>query len=102
MGRRRPLGLADGYRDVVPGETAFCLINGRRVRIRSISLEHLSLDLDPSDNASVGDEVILLGKSGEEEITLQSSALGDGATHVLMSLNGRMPTCIWVLKADPD
>ena len=88
-----PLGLADGYRDVVPGETAFCLINGRRVRIRSISLEHLSLDLDPSDNASVGDEVILLGKSGEEEITLADLALWSGtrATHVLMSLNGRMP-----------
>jgi alanine racemase len=88
-----PLGLIDGYRDQVPGQRAEALVGGQRVPIRSISLEHISLDLDGTSGLSVGDEVVLLGRSGDEEITIDdlSRWAATRPTHILMSLSGRMP-----------
>ena len=40
-----PLGLADGYRPAAAGRTAFALVDGARVPIRGVSLEHVTLDL---------------------------------------------------------
>ena len=88
-----PLGLADGYRPVAAGRTAFALVDGARVPIRGISLEHITLDLSERPAAGVGDEAVLLGESGGESITLADLAEWQGTRlhHVLMAFDGRLP-----------
>jgi alanine racemase len=87
-----PLGLADGYRPIVaPG--ASTLIAGRRAPIRGVSLEHMVLDLSDLADTSVGDEVVLLGRSGDGEITLGDLAAWQGTRphQVLMAFDRRLP-----------
>ena len=88
-----PLGLADGYRPAAAGRTAFALVDGARVPIRGVSLEHVTLDLSARPAAGVGDEVVLLGENGGESITLADLAEWQGVRlhHVLMSFDGRLP-----------
>ena len=88
-----PLGLADGYRPAAPGRTPCALVDGARVPIRGISLEHITLDLSVRPAATVGDEVVLLGTSGGESITLADLADWQGTRlhHVLMAFDGRLP-----------
>ncbi len=87
-----PLGIADGYRPVQSGATAQALLAGRRVPIRGVSLEYITLDLTDFDAARVGDEVVLLGASGDEEIRLADLARWQGAEPhvVLMGFEGRL------------
>ena len=88
-----PLGLADGYRPAVSGRAASALVAGTRVPIRGVSLEHITLDLSARPDATVGDEVLLLGESGGESITLAELADWQGTRmhQVLMSFDGRLP-----------
>ena len=88
-----PLGLADGYRPAAAGRTAFALVEGARVPVRGVSLEHVTLDLSARPAAGVGDEVVLLGESGGESITLADLADWQGVRlhHVLMSFDRRLP-----------
>ena len=89
-----PLGLADGYRPAAAGRTAFALVDGARVPVRGVSLEHVTLDLSTRPTAGVGDEVVLLGENGGESITLADLAGWQGVRlhHVLMSFDRRLPT----------
>ena len=88
-----PLGLADGYRPVAARRAAHALVDGARAPIRGVSLEHITLDLSARPDAGVGDEVVLLGESGGESITLADLAEWQGTRlhHVLMAFDGRLP-----------
>ena len=87
-----PIGLADGYRSLRASVSAHALIGGRRVPIRAVSLEYISLDLSDCEGARVGDKVVLLGRSGDEEIVLADIARWQGAAphEVVMSFEGRL------------
>ena len=87
-----PIGLADGYRSLPASTSAHALLGGRRVAIRGVSLEYISLDLSGHEDARVGDEVVLLGRSGDEEIVLADIARWqDAAPHeVVMGFEGRL------------
>ena len=89
-----PLGLADGYRSLEKDASAYALLEGRRVPIRGVSLEYISLELEGFDEARIGDEVVLLGRSGDDEILLAELASWQGAQphEVLMSFEGRLRT----------
>ena len=58
-----------------------------------VSLEHLTLDLSALPAAGVGDEVVLLGESGGESISLADLAEWQGTRlhHVLMAFDRRLP-----------
>ena len=88
-----PLGLADGYRAPAAGRSACALVAGERVPIRGVSLEHITLDLSGQPAAGVGDEVVLLGESGAESITLADLAEWQGTRmhQVLMAFDRRLP-----------
>ena len=88
-----PLGLADGYRPAIAGRTACALVAGARAPIRGVSLEHITLDLSERPAAGVGDEVVLLGESGGESITLADLADWQGTRmhQILMSFDRRLP-----------
>jgi len=62
-------GLSDGLPEKFAKSEV--LIRGKRIPVASsISLEHTILDLSGCPEAEPGDEVIIIGKQGSEEITL--------------------------------
>jgi alanine racemase len=62
------LGTADGLGVVSASEV---LVRGRRAPlIEPISLEHCRVDLTGINDASAGDEVVVIGRQGDEEISI--------------------------------
>ena len=65
--------LAGGVSDGVSQKQArggVVLVRGKRVPICSpMSLEHMTIDLTDCPNAQPGDEVVIMGRQGDEEIT---------------------------------
>jgi alanine racemase len=63
-------GLSDGI-DQRQGNGGVVIIRGKKLPIASsISVEHSIVDLTDCPDAAIGDEVVILGKQGTEEITL--------------------------------
>jgi alanine racemase len=89
-----PIGLADGYVSHRPDSSPYALLAGRRAPVWGVSLEYLSLDLSDFPDARVGDEIVLLGRSGDsdEEILLGDIASWQGSAQhaVLMAFEGRL------------
>jgi alanine racemase len=65
-----PIGWGDGLpRPLPPGAAA--LIGGRRAPLLNpVHLEHLRIELTDHPRARPGDEVVLIGRQGDAEITL--------------------------------
>jgi alanine racemase len=64
-----PIGYADGYPRGLSNK-GFALIRGERARVAGIvSMDWTIFDVTDIPDASVGDEVILIGSSGEHSIT---------------------------------
>ncbi|MCZ6616553.1 MAG: hypothetical protein O7E57_00365 [Gammaproteobacteria bacterium] len=65
---------------------------GERVPIAGVSLEYTNLDISQI-HAEVGDEVVLLGRSGDESIGLDDLAVWwkVGPLHALMSFSRTIP-----------
>ncbi len=62
-----PLGYADGYRRI-PGNEV--LLKGKRTPvIGRICMDQSMIRLEDIPNPQVGDEVVVIGKQGDEEIT---------------------------------
>ncbi len=69
-----PYGWTDGFPRRMPPE-ATALVRGRRVRLLGPThSEMIRVDLTDVPDATVGDEVVLLGRSGDAEITLEDLA----------------------------
>jgi alanine racemase len=69
-----PYGWSDGYPRRMPDD-ASVLVRGRRVRLLGPThSELIRVDLTDIPDAAIGDEVVLLGRSGEAEITLDDLA----------------------------
>jgi alanine racemase len=69
-----PMGASDGLLGISTGEV---LVGGRRGRVLAISLEHSRLDLTGID-AHAGDEVVIIGRQGADEITPRDIAAAKG------------------------
>ena len=87
-----PFGRNDGNRAAAAGQASYMLVDGIKVPIVGVSLEHCVLDLSAVDTPQIGDEVVILGGSGPDEITLPHIATwwGVGVNDVLMTFSGRM------------
>lgn len=69
-----PLGWSDGYPKTLP-KLATALVRGKRVSLLGpVHSELLRIDLTDVPEAEVGDEVVLLGASGSEQILLHDLA----------------------------
>jgi len=69
-----PIGWGDGYskKHSLGGSV---LVHGKRVPVLgAINFEHTRIDLTDVPEAQVGDEVVLIGKQGDEEITVEEVA----------------------------
>jgi alanine racemase len=64
-----PAGYADGFNRLFSNRGRV-LINGRSYPVVGrVCMDQTMVDLGPETNVRVGDEVVLIGRSGEEEIT---------------------------------
>lgn len=69
------MGWGDGLPRALPND-ATALVHGKRAKLLPPShLEHIRIDLTDVPEASFGDQVILLGRQGNEEITHEELAL---------------------------
>lgn len=69
-----PYGWSDGYPRKIP-ENATVLLRGKRVRLLGPThSELLRVDLTDVPEAGLGDEVVLLGRQGNDEIDLEELA----------------------------
>ena len=94
-----PMGSADGLRWLHAGRV---LVRGRAVPlIGSPSLEHTRLDLTAVPDAAVGDEVIIIGRQGDAEITPADVAAHQGlGLHHIATIVG--PRVARVYRGHPD
>ena len=64
-----PLGYADGVPRLI-SERGFVLINGQRAPLAGrVCMDQMLADITAIPNVQVGDEVVLIGKQGNEQIT---------------------------------
>ncbi|MEZ5204630.1 MAG: alanine racemase C-terminal domain-containing protein [Acidimicrobiales bacterium] len=87
-----PLGYADGVRRL--GEVGGAvLIGGRRCPIAgSITMDQVMVDCGDAQ-VEVGDEVVLIGRQGEDEVTATdwADALGTIAYEIVCGISLRVP-----------
>jgi alanine racemase len=87
-----PCGYADGLRRGLTN-AGDVLIRGRRYRIAgTVTMDHVMVDLG-TDRVEPGDEVVMLGAQGAEEITAQqvADALGTIPYEVVCGIGARVP-----------
>ncbi len=85
-----PMGAADGLRLLHAGRV---LVRGRAVPIVGApALEHTRIDLTGVPDAAVGDEVVIIGRQGDQEISLAevASRNGLGLHHVATMVGPRV------------
>jgi alanine racemase len=70
-----PMGATDGLLGLSSGQV---LIRGRRATVLAVSLEHARLDVSGIDDAVAGDEVVIIGRQGDDEITMRDVAVANG------------------------
>ncbi|MEL6308091.1 MAG: alanine racemase [Chloroflexota bacterium] len=88
-----PVGYADGFRRS-PNTWEYVLIKGQRAPVVGrISMEKVAVSVTHISNVRAGDEVVLLGKQGNEEITATMIAdwLGTINYEVVSNILARVP-----------
>lgn len=88
-----PVGYADGYRRALSNR-AEVLIRGQRAPVVGrICMDHCMIDVTGIPEAKLCDEVVLLGRQGDEQITADEMAewLGTISYEILTDLSKRVP-----------
>ncbi|MCP1224675.1 alanine racemase [Sebaldella sp. S0638] len=67
-----PMGYAQGIQMQIENKGAYALVNGKKAPvIGEVCMDMLLLDISGIENVNLLDRVVLVGKSGDEEITLR-------------------------------
>lgn len=88
-----PIGYGDGYTRLLTGK-ASVLINGRKHPVvGTVTMDHIMVDLENDFEVQHGDEVVLIGRGGNEQITAWDLAamLGTIPYEVLCMIGNRVP-----------
>ena len=88
-----PLGYADGYLRLLSNKGEV-LINGQRAPIRGrVCMDQIMVDVSNIPDVEIGDEVVLIGKQGDEEITATELAdlVGTINYEITCSISKRVP-----------
>ncbi len=89
-----PLGYADGVTRALSATGGQVLLGGMRRPISgTITMDQILVDCGPGAQVEVGDEAVLLGRQGAEEITAWEWAnrIGTIAYEVVCAVSGRVP-----------
>ncbi len=73
-----PVGYNDGYAFRLGGRADVLIRGVRAPVVGRVSMDYLSVDVGHVPGASVGDEVVLLGRFGDEEVTAEELAERSG------------------------
>ncbi len=88
-----PIGYGDGYSRMLTGK-AEVLVRGRRYPVvGAITMDHLMVDVGCDSGVQEGDDVVLMGTSGQESISLWDIAdrLGTIPYEVVCMVADRVP-----------
>ncbi|HZT67285.1 MAG TPA: alanine racemase [Acidimicrobiales bacterium] len=88
-----PLGYADGVPRRLYETGGTVLVGGRRRPIAGVvTMDQLMVDCGPGADVSVGDEVVLIGRQGDEAVTAEDWAglLGTISYEVVSALSARV------------
>ncbi|MGZ5474608.1 MAG: alanine racemase, partial [Thermoanaerobaculia bacterium] len=88
-----PAGYADGYSRLLSNK-GDVLIRGRRAPVVGrVSMDLLTVDVTDIPGAALGDEVVLLGRQGDEEVSVEELAakIGTISYEVLCGVSARVP-----------
>lgn len=88
-----PVGYADGYSRLLSNKGAV-LVRGRRAPVVGrVSMDLITVDVTDLPAAACGDEVILLGRQGDEEVSVEEIAgkTGTISYEVLCGVSARVP-----------
>ena len=88
-----PLGYGDGVRRAL-SNNAEVLVGGRRhPLVGTVSMDNITIDLGPETEVQPGDEAVLIGRQGEEEILAEEVArrLGTINYEVTCAISARVP-----------
>ncbi len=92
-----PIGYADGVPRGLFNQGYSVLIGGRRCPLAgAVTMDQIMVDCGPDAHVAIGDEVVLLGKQGDEDITADewASMLGTISYEVLCGIGPRVPRLI--------
>ncbi|MFQ5753599.1 MAG: alanine racemase [bacterium] len=87
------IGYSDGYPYQVAGK-AEVLIQGRRwPSIALVTANHMTIDVTGAENLKIGEEVVLFGKQGQNEISAEEVAdwAGTSVYKILIWMNPLLP-----------
>jgi alanine racemase len=88
-----PVGYADGYPRHLSGKGASVLIKGKRCPLLGrVTMDQIMVDVSAIKRIKVGEEAVLVGKQGKEEITAtEVAAKADTiAWHLFCGITGRV------------
>jgi alanine racemase len=88
-----PVGYSHGYQYALSKKTTV-LIKGKRYPIAgNVCMDYIMIDIGSDDTIDIGDEVVLLGRSGTEEITAYELAQKGGTIsyEVITNLGAHIP-----------
>ena len=87
------VGYGDGYPRELSGVGEVLIGGARRPIIGSVCMDVSVVRLEPTDHVSVGDEVVLIGKQGDAEITVDELAhrAGTISYEILTQIGARVP-----------
>lgn len=88
-----PVGYADGFRRA-PNHWGHVLVQGQRASIVGrVSMDQTMINVTHLEDIKIGDEVVLIGKQGKEEITVEQVAERLGTTNyeVVSTILARVP-----------
>jgi alanine racemase len=92
-----PVGYADGFRRA-PSHWGEVLVRGQRAPIVGrVCMDQTMIDVTHIPEAQRGDEVVLIGRQGEQEITVEqvASRLGTINYEVISEILARVPRVSW-------
>ena len=88
-----PIGYSDGY-PYQAAQKGEVIIGGRRWPIiASVSANHTMVNVTGAEGLKIGDEVVMMGKQGEAEITAEELAAWAGSSvyKILIEMNPLLP-----------
>jgi alanine racemase len=90
-----PIGYADGVRRNLSGCRAAVLVGGKfREIVGTITMDQLMVDCH-DDDVAIGDDVVLIGRQGDEEIRVEdwAATLGTIGYEIVCGIGPRVPRC---------
>ena len=87
------IGYGDGYTRMLSGKACVLIKWKKYPVVGTITMDHLMVDVGDDSDIQPGDEVVLIGKSGDESITAWDIAanLGTIPYEILCMINSRVP-----------